>query len=286
MNQDQDTDNFSALLSSSSGLPFTVHNVRLVDVQPTESGLIALTVEHAGMIRQLTGNMSWSETYSRCNVGKMGAVMPDLNFRGDLPAGACFFRAYVDQSLRRAPELDLAIQGVANNSRAVEVVGWRCNAHPRGFRAPIGLIPGEDGRFVPDQTEVVTLRVPPEFLRECRRHQMEPDQLLRSFVGDLSGIQNYVTSPRADCYGSNGSDEREYADAWLRRAHGIHAIDLDAKLAQEEEEEHRQYQRDDFADLLDYYVGHGGNADDLTKVVKEIVDRRAAESAAEGQQTS
>ncbi|WP_223936960.1 hypothetical protein, partial [Aeromonas caviae] len=38
---------------------------------------------------------------------------------------------------------------------------------------------------VPDETVAVTLRVPPEFVRECRRVQMTPQELLRSFAGVL-----------------------------------------------------------------------------------------------------
>ncbi|WP_223930214.1 hypothetical protein, partial [Aeromonas caviae] len=84
-------------------------------------------------------------------------------------AGACYFRDYIDQSLQRVPELDSHDRATSDDGRALEVIGWRCDARPHGFRAPVGIIPGEAGRFVPDETVAVTLRVPPEFVRECRR---------------------------------------------------------------------------------------------------------------------
>ena len=141
--------------------------------------------------------------------------------------------------------------------------------------APADLFPGEAGRFVPDETVAVTLRVPPEFVRECRRVQMTPQELLRSFAGDLAGIQNFVACPRADGYGSNGSDEREYADAWLHRAHAMNAIDLDEQDAREAEAEEKQFQRDDFAALLDDFESYGGKADDLFAAVQALVDKQA-----------
>lgn len=44
----------------------------------------------------------------------------------------------------------------------------------------------------------------------------------------------------------NGSDEREYADAWLHRAHGMNAIGLDALEAREDEAREGRFHRDDF----------------------------------------
>ena len=130
-------------------------------------------------------------------------------------------------------------------------------------------------QWVPMDADGVTLRVPPEFVRECRRVQMTPQELLRSFAGDLAGIQNFVACPRADGYGSNGSDEREYADAWLHRAHTMSAIDLDEQDAREAEAEEKQFQRDDFAALLDDFDIYGGKADDLFAAVQVLVDKQA-----------
>lgn len=266
-------DPFAAL--AQPGASVTVHNVRLIDVQQGEGGHELLTVEHAGTPHELIGGGSWSQEYSRRNVGRFGYIVSAQLFGGERSAGACYFRDYIDQSLRRVPELDSNDQVASDDGREPEVVGWRCDARPHGFRAPTGIIPGEAGRFVPDETVTVTLRVPPEFVRECRRVRMTPQELLRSFVGDLVGIQSFVACPRADRYGSNGSDEREYADAWLQRAHGMNAIDLDAQDAREDEAQEEQFQRDDFAALLDDFKSYGGKVDDLFTAVQALVDKQA-----------
>lgn len=241
-------DAFAAL--AQPGASVTVHNVRLIDVQQAEGGHELLTIEHAGTTRELIGGGPWSQEYSRRNVGKFGYIVPAQPFGRELPVGACYFRDYIDQSLRRVPELDSSDRATSDDGRALEVVGWRCDARPHGFRAPVGIIPGEAGRFVPDETVAVTLRVPPEFVRECRRVQR-------------------------DGYGSNGSDEREYADAWLHRAHAMNAIDLDEQDAREAEAEEKQFQRDDFAALLDDFESYGGKADDLFAAVQALVDKQA-----------
>ncbi len=243
-----------------------VHNVRLVDVQQGDGGQELLTIEHAGETRALVGGGKWSDEFSRRNVGRVGYLRPADIAR---VAGACYFHDYIDQSLRRVPELD----GTATRS---EPVGWCCDAKPHGFWAPLGIIPGEGGRFVHDATVSVTLRVPPEFVRECRRVQKSPEELLRSFVGDLAGIINTGACPRADGYGSNGSDEREYADAWYERAHGMFAIDLDEVDAREEEIEEREALVGEFGDMLADFESNGGKADDLLAQVQAIVDKQAA----------
>jgi hypothetical protein len=249
-----------------------VHNVRLIDVQQAEGGHELLTIEHTGTTRELIGGGPWSQEHSSRNAGKFGYIVPARPFGRELPTGACYFRDYIDQSLRRVPELDSNDRATNDDGRAPEVVGWRCDARPQGFRAPVGILPGEAGHCVPDETVAVTLRVPPEFVRECRRVQMTPHELLCSFVGDLAGIQNFAAHPRADRYGSNGSDEREYADTWLDRAHGMNAIDLDAR---EDEDQEKQFQRDDFAALLDDFESYGGKADDLLAAVQALVDKQA-----------
>lgn len=252
-----------------------VHNVRLIDVHPGEDGCELLIIEHAGATRELVGGGHWSQEHSRRNVGKFGYVVAARPFGSVLPVSAFYFRDYIDQSLQRVPELDSHDQGTIADGRAREVVGWRCDARPHGFRAPVGIIPGEAGRFVPDETEAITLRVPLEFVRECQRVQMTPRELLRSFVGDLAGIQNSLACPRADGYGSNGSDERQYADEWLHRAHGMNAIDLDEEDARQADAEEREIQRDEFAALLDDFEDYGGKADDLFAAVQALVDKQA-----------
>lgn len=271
-------DIFAALVQPGSGV--TIHNVRLIDVQPAEGGHERLTIEHAGTTCELVGGGRWNAEYSHRDVGHIGYVEPAHSFGLDLPEGACYFRAYMDQSLRRVPELDSADRSTERDGRAAEVVGWRCDSKSGGFRAPVGIIPGEDGRFVSDKTVAVTVRVPPEFVRECLRVQMTPEAVLRSFVGDLAGIQNLVACPRTDGFGSNGSDERNYADAWLQRAHGMNAINLDAVEYQEEQDQEKQWLRDDFAALLDDFESHGGKADELFAAVQALVEKQAGAAEA------
>lgn len=255
------------------GSNLRVHNARLIDAQQSETGQTLLTIEHAGNTRELIGAGPWSEELSRRDVGQIGYVVAAKPF-GEAPAGGCYFRPYIDQSLRRVPELDRFEQVSGDEGTQPEVIGWCCDAKPGGFRAPVGIVPGEDGRFVPDETIEVTLRVPPEFVREAHQVQMTPAELLRSFVGDLAGIQNFTACPRADRYGSNGSDERDYAEAWLHRAHGFNAIDLDALENRAREDQERQWQRDEFADLLDEFESAGGQADDLFAAVQAILDKQ------------
>jgi len=46
---------------------------------------------------------------------------------------------------------------------------------------------------------------------------VEPETVLRGFIADLCGIMNWASNPRADGYGSNGSDERDFASAYYDR---------------------------------------------------------------------
>ncbi|HDR9133231.1 hypothetical protein KDX16_30960 [Burkholderia vietnamiensis] len=269
-------DIFAALVQPLSRIE--IHNVQLLDVRPGEDGRERFVVEHQGTKHELTGG-SWNETFSRRDVGRFGYVLPATARLSEHREGVCYFRPYLDQSLRRVPEFDASTAAEDQGGRAPEVVGWVCDSVPGGFRAPVGIVPGENGRFVPDETIPITVRVPPEFVRECKRVQMSPEELLRSFVGDLAGIQNFTSSPRADRYGSNGSDERDYAEQWLDRAHGMNAIDLDDLEAREQESKDKQFEREDFLAFLDDFQGQGGTADDLFRMVQEIVDRQTQSGA-------
>lgn len=269
-----DIDIIAALIRQGSTV--TVHNVRLVAVQPGGDDYERLTIEHAGCTHELLGGGKWNEQFSRRAVDRIGYVSPVSSLSG-LAAGACYFREYLDQSLRRVPELDFFPDYVESSAMALPVIGWRCDAKPGGFRAPLGIIPGKDGLFVPDETVAVTLRVPPEFLRECRRVQMSPEDLLRSFVGDLAGIQNYVACPRADRYGSGGSDERDYAEAWFQRSHGMNIVDLNELESREFEDQERKDLRDDLALLLDDFEDAGGKPEELIAAVEKLVHKKKLE---------
>lgn len=249
----------------------TLHNVCLIDVQPGAGGFDRLTVEYNGVRRELNGGGKWSPEYSKRDIERFGHLVPARRETGDpfpLPDGAVYFRPYIEPSLRRVPELD-----DANGN-----LGWRCDGpRSRGFTAPAHIIPGKSGNFVPDKSVSVTVRVPPEFIRECRRVQLTPQELLEGFIGDAAGIHNFQNCPRADGFGSNGSDERDMAEAWIYRAYGVQAVDLDELEAKEDEEQQRELAREDFGGFLDQYIDAGGTEDALFKAVETLIDQKLKE---------
>ncbi|MBX8557101.1 hypothetical protein K5D56_21785 [Pseudomonas cichorii] len=259
----------------------SVHNVTLVDAQPSGDGKGAvLTVEYQGNQQVLRGD-NWFGDSSCRDIGQVGYVVPAPN-KPDEEPGAVFFRPYQDQSLRRVYELDSTNEafqlvplnfGIYPHHRAHCVCGWRCDSRPDGFLAPAGLVPGANGEFVHDETDVVSVRIPPEFSREALRHQMKTVELLESFIGDLAGIHNFANKPRADRYGSNGSDERMLASNWLDRAHGMNAIDLDAADDLEAERKIWEEQRSEWEDLLCQYADNGGDAELLLQAFDKLVDK-------------
>ncbi|POA73651.1 MULTISPECIES: hypothetical protein [unclassified Pseudomonas] len=254
----------------------SIHNVTLVGGQLSDDGATPqLIVEYQGKQHVLRATRSVNES----DIGKMGYVLPS-KFLSAAEHGAMIFRAYQDQSLRRVYELDTTndeFQMVPLNHgkwphhRAHSQCGWRCDSRPTGFLAPAGLVPGANGEFVPDETEVVSVRIPPEFEWEARRHQMKPADLLESFIGDLAGIQNYGSNPRADRFGSNGSDERMLAEHWLERAHGMNAIDPDQLNQQDDEAKEWDAQQDEWSDMLGEYADRGGDPQQLLKAVDGVL---------------
>lgn len=258
-----------------------LHNVRLVDVREGQDQLELMQIEYHGVTHELATNRRWNPEYSRSSVGRWGHLLPqqggsEVNF-----ARGFVFRAYLDQTLRRVPALDVQVDHNAAHGQVPALIGWRCDARPRGFRAPIGLVPGAEGDFVSDGTVAVEVRVPPEFVREAQRVQLTAEQLLKSFIGDLAGISNFVARPRADGYGSNGSDERDLAEQWLERAHGMNAIDLDAQAAQAEEESDRSFQREELGELLEDYRASGGNVESLMETVRAMVAKQESSGSSE-----
>lgn len=255
-----------------------LHNVRVIDIVAGPGLYETLTVEREGATRPVVGGGRWNAEYSPRCIGKVGYLVgvTRTGLDADMPAGACYFREYPDQSLRRVPEFDDLNPPRDPHGRIVATIGWRCDLQPDGFRAPPGLIPGATGNFVADRTEAVTVRVPPEFARECLAVQRSVEAVLQGFMADAAGIMNYVARPRADGYSSHGSDERMYAENWLDRAYGMDRVDLDVVDAAEEEQAERQSQRDEFAEYLDDFLEAGGNADELIAAVAALVEQRRA----------
>jgi hypothetical protein len=63
----------------------------------------------------------------------------------------------------------------------------------------------------------VTLDLPLEFMALCARDSVPPETILRGFIADLCGIISWARDPREDGYSSNGSDERDMAEAYYDR---------------------------------------------------------------------
>lgn len=259
-----------------------VHNVTLLDVQQGSQNHTVLTIEYQGGVTELHG-YPWIDSF-KTYVGMVGYTVPGQPYETSLPGTRALvhFRPYADQSLRRVYELDQTNHqsqlvplnhGPFPHHRAHSICAWRCDDRPNVFWAPAGLVPGPGGRFMADETVVVSVRVPPEFVREAIRVQMKPAELLESFIGDVTGINSYANNPRADRFSSNGSDERDMASAWLERAHGMNAIDLDELLEREEQQQEWNAQVDLWTDLLGEFAGGGGNAEQLLEAVSNLVDK-------------
>lgn len=125
------------------------------------------------------------------------------------------FHEYADSLLRRAPGLDDPL---------LNRWGWRLGA--RRFTLEAGILPGRQGVFVQRDTEPLTLDLPREFRELCDDRGLLPETVLRGFIADLSGLCNWDICPREDRYCSNGSDERESAQAYFRCAYGWSGVDL------------------------------------------------------------
>lgn len=63
----------------------------------------------------------------------------------------------------------------------------------------------------------VTIELPQEFIDLCQGDGVTPEIVLRGFIADLCCIMNHGTTPRADGYSSNGSDERYMAREYYER---------------------------------------------------------------------
>ena len=142
-------------------------------------------------------------------VGQIG----HLRERGDDLRTPFTFWTYPDQRLRRWPEEDIPKGNALHGSWC-----WRLEGEDRKIYVREGIIPGEGGRFVPDETEAVELDVPPEFIELCQSKGLTAEAVLRGFIADVCRLQNFVVNPREDGYSSNGSDERQKAEDWFDRA--------------------------------------------------------------------
>lgn len=221
------------------GEPVAFHNAMLQAVEPGPNDGVRLTLEIDGqrIAVRVLGQFDTGHTeHLKSEVGKVGCAVRASEFidgQGVVPCrDAVFFRPYLDQSLRRRPEIDRAPDRRTHRNEGT--IGWSCDA--RGlFLAPLGIIPGEHGRYIPDATEPLTLFVPPEFNAVCEDVGLSAEQVLRGFIADAAGLHSLMMNPRADGYSSNGSDERDHAESYIERAWGHR---------REEAERWKQYRED------------------------------------------
>jgi hypothetical protein len=121
------------------------------------------------------------------------------------------FRAYPDQRLRRLDALDDA---------DADVWAWTFTDTSRVVLVKAGVIPGQNGAVVREESHALNIAVPYEFVQLCARFKLLPACVLRGFIADLCALQNPASRPREDGYGSSGSAERLLAQEYFERAYG------------------------------------------------------------------
>lgn len=258
---------FSVLLSERPPEGYALFDVTLVGIREVASGKIQV-VECAGETAEVPCHPGTSSEL----IGRRGYLTPHWE-PIDMPASA--FTAYMDQTLRRAVELDAPDPHAFRDGRRPDVVGWRCDAEPEGFRAPAGLVPGRDGAFVSDDTVAVVLRVPRELRVLAKDHRVDVDQVLRAFMADVCGIRNTYANPRADGLSSNGSDERDLAEQWFERAFGHRYMDEDSQTELAQEDAEAEY-ADPIGELLSDFQDAGGSDAEVITTLRAMIAARQA----------
>lgn len=243
------------------------HNAKLIEVVRGTDGKERVTAEIAGASISFSTPRPFTEAGSRHLIdliGRVGVVTPavdHIDFDGH-----AHFRPYPDQSLRRSPELDRTVNSPRPDEKKPHVIGWRCDAQPDGFTAPAGLIPGKGGSFIPDDTEDLTIAVPPEFRELCRQYALSPKDVLQGFIADAAGLSNMInTLPRADGYSSNGSDERDMAEAYLGRAYDMRREIAEQSLVESEMDQEREIDKGILLSMLEDFDGDFGELIDVVE---------------------
>jgi len=240
-----------------------LHNVELIAATGDPA---QFTIRMDGAEISVWGNGNASDFAA--HVGMVGSIGSQW-CNGNLKGYRFVFRAYLDQSLRRAPELDVP----SSDGSRVEW-GWICDARPSGMLLPSGFEPGENGQWIPDETKNIDVPVPPEFSALCNEVGMSPLEVLRGFIADVSDLNNYVASPRADGFCSNGSDERYMANEYFERAYGWMREHQASVLLQAEKVAEESRQREDLLEKIDLalndYLDAGGNYTDFLASIEKL----------------
>ncbi|MGN0918113.1 MAG: hypothetical protein ACI4NO_03095 [Oxalobacter sp.] len=126
------------------------------------------------------------------------------------------FDPYVDQTLRRAFDLD--VYEFSRETHNTNSIGWRNAKYPGGFLAPKGLVPGQQGRFISSSTQDIPVAVPLEFFELCIRMRSDPEAVLKSFIADVCHLSSTPELPRADANMNRGTEAKRKARDYLRQA--------------------------------------------------------------------
>lgn len=111
---------------------------------------------------------------------KYGSIQQDPISQG------YYFEIYQDQSLRRAPELDITTN---YHDSPYDLIGWTNEKHSGGFLAPSGVIP--DWKYISDNAKVLSLLIPKEMEAICKEYNTSPETLFFDISNNLTGSTSF-----------------------------------------------------------------------------------------------
>ena len=203
--------------------PTLYYDVRLKGISPSGNG-DRLVIEYQGRELLLPADSANAQYHDKRlkasgnETGPIGLVrLVRRRTNGNRRSTASYrFDAYCDQTLRRAFDLD--DYEYIDSDYNLNCIGWRNGKNPDGFLAPRGIIPGEDGRFVSDNTEKHLFAIPFEFIELATRMKTDPATLLKIFIADACNLQSTPELPRADGFSGRGTEALRKARDYLRTA--------------------------------------------------------------------
>lgn len=147
-------------------------------------------------------------------VNKIGSIQLSSNGQG------FYFECYLDQSLRRKPELDIVAPDMLLNqpnkySVNTPSIGWCNQNNPEGFLVPLGIIP-HHGRFTADNAKQVSIKVPQELEEICAEYGISSETLFNDLIDNICNFSNSVFSPRADFRSCQDNFLHQLAIAYVR----------------------------------------------------------------------
>ncbi len=207
--------------------PSLYYDARLKSVILTANGE-RFVIEYQGKDLFLAADSANAAYYDKLlkqhekeETGLIGLVSQVRQKKGNNSRGRGFYRfdAYPDQTLRRAFELDDF--DYFDEDHNLNSVGWRNKANPDGFLAAKGVIPGKEGRFISDSTEIYPVNIPFEFVEIATRLKQDPVALLKNFMADVCQLHSSDDLPRADGLSSKGPEAEKKAREYLKLAYKL-----------------------------------------------------------------